>query len=197
MTILCPEALTNLLDLIEDGASVVEASAAIGCAPKSKIVFAWLKASEEAGEFEPPPVAPWAVMRGDKSEWFHIAYRAAVANGRANRAMRSPAIRRELEERVEARRAGRAPAVEPSMAEQQAPPAMIIEHARRDAVVLDPKPPAPRPSYAYRAPPLDAVHGENGPPLEGRFSMVRDRPKSQRERQAGLPEITDLGVKVN
>ena len=54
MTILCAERLVNALDLIAGGATVVEATTAIGGAPKSKIIFAWLKNSEAAGDFELP-----------------------------------------------------------------------------------------------------------------------------------------------
>jgi hypothetical protein len=63
--------------------------------------------------------------------------------------------------------------------------------------VVEPPPPAPRPrpSYAYKSPAIEGVHGENGPPLEGRFSMTADRPKSKAERRAGTIELTDAGIR--
>jgi hypothetical protein len=108
--------------------------------------------------------------------------------------MRTPPIRRELEERVAAKRHGRAAMVEPSMAERHAPPRMIVEHVTQ-AAVIEPPPPRVRPAYAYKAPPLDGVQRESGPPQEGRFSMTADRPKSQRERQAGTIEFSDEGIR--
>lgn len=198
MTILSPQILENVLDLIGSGASVAETTAAIGAAPKSKIIFAWLKASEDAGEFgaRPDATSPWCIARGElPPEWFHILYRQAVADGRVTRSIRTPPIRRELEERVAAKRAGRAPAVEPSMVEQHASPKMIIEHVTVAPVMLDPPPPKPRPSYAYRAPRIEGVHGEQGPPSEGRFSITADRPKSKAERRAGTTEFSDAGIK--
>ena len=64
-----------------------------------------------------------------------------------------------------------------------------------DPVMVDkPRPPA-RPSYAFRrAPPLDVVNDQNGPPSEGRFTMATQR-ISKAERQAGLPSVTDEGIK--
>ena len=52
VTLLCAETLVNVLDLIADGASVVETTAAIGGSPKSKIIFVWLADSADAGEFD-------------------------------------------------------------------------------------------------------------------------------------------------
>ncbi len=92
------------------------------------------------------------------------------------------------------KRFGRAPAVEPSLTEQHAPPRLIVEHYT-SAPVVEPPPPPPRvrPSYAYRAPPLDDVHGEL--PSEGRFLVASDRPKSKAERRAGTIELTDDGIR--
>jgi hypothetical protein len=196
MTILSAETLTNALDLIEASATVVETTAALGCAPKSKIIFAWLKASEAAGEFDPPPSpeSPWCITWRDKLEFFHLHYREAVANGRANRAVGSPPIRAELEERLAAKRAGRAAAVEPSMVEQQLPPRLIVEHVTAPAVLLDPPAPPPRPSYAYKPPPIDGTHPEQGPPQEGRFVVATHR-YSKAERQAGKPQVTERGLR--
>ena len=60
------------LDLIADGATVPETTAAIGGAPKSKIIFAWLADSEAAGEFDPPPEpdSKWCIEWRGKLEWF-------------------------------------------------------------------------------------------------------------------------------
>jgi hypothetical protein len=186
------------LDLIESGASVVETTAAIGAAPKSKIIFQWIKTSEDAGEFgaRPDASSPWCITRGDRLEWFHVLYRQALADGRVTRSIRVPPIRRDLEARLAAKRAGQVATVEPSMVEQHAPPKMIIEHVTV-APVVEPPPPAPRPrpSYAYRPPAIEGVHDENGPPLEGRFSMTADRPKSKAERRAGTIEFSDAGIK--
>jgi hypothetical protein len=195
VTILSPQTLRNVIELVEAGASTVETTAAIGCAPKSKIIFTWLKASADAGEFDARPVAssPWCIMHGDKLEFFHVLFEEAKTAGRFARSIRKPPIRRELEERLDAKRAGRVPMVEPSMAEQQAPPKMIIEHVTQAPVILDPPPPKPRPSYA-RAPAIEGVHGENGPPLEGRFTMQTQR-ISKAARRAGTYELTEQGVK--
>lgn len=214
MTILNPQTLVNFLDLIADGAFVSEASAAIGCAPKSKTVFGWLKNSETAGEFDPPPDAasPWCVTWRDKPDWLHVHYRTAVADGRAVRAMRSPiradledrlaaranlpvrpssSLRADLEERLAAKREGRAIVQPPPVPRIAMPPT---------ALDAPPSPPPKvvraRPSYAFRAPALDTTNA-SGPPSEGRFSVVADRPKSKRELQSGLPEVTDLGVRIN
>ena len=54
----------------------------------------------------------------------------------------------------------------------------------------------PRPSYAYRSKPLDAVNTHNGPPEEGRFTVSTQR-YSLAERRAGKPEVTDQGIKWN
>lgn len=199
MTILSPETLANVIELIEAGATVAETTTAVGGAPRSKIIFAWLKSSEAAAEFDARPDAssPWCITRGERLEFFHVLYREAVANGRATRSMRSPPIRRELEARVAAKRAGRVATVEPSMAEQQAPPKMIIEHVTV-APVIEPPPaprPRPRPAYAYKSPRIEGTHGESGPPSEGRFTMAADRPKSKNERRAGTVEIVDGGIK--
>ena len=199
MTILCKDTLLNFLDLIGDGASVGEASSAVGAAPKSKIVFKWIADSEAAGEFGaiPDTASPWCLEWKGSLDWLHVHYEVARANGRANRAMRSPPIRQELEERLEARRANRVPAVAPSAAEEHVPPEVIVEHARARAAILDPSPPPPppiRPSYAFRAAPaLDRANAEA--PMEGRFTMAADRPKSKAERRAGTVEVTDLGIR--
>jgi hypothetical protein len=202
VTILSPQVLTNVLDLIEAGASVVETTAAIGAAPKSKVIFGWLKASEHAGEFgaRPDASSPWCITWGERPlEFFHLLYREAVEDGRVTRTiMRAPTpIRADLEARLAAKRAGRVANVEPSMVEQQAPPRVIVEHVT-SAPVVEP-PPRPRPSPAARdprqAPRIEGTHGEYGPPSEGRFSMTRDRIKSQRERLAGTIEFSDAGIK--
>jgi len=196
--ILSPEALTNFIDLIADGASVSEASTAIGCSPKSKIAFLWLKSSEEAADFDAPPAEsePWCIVRDGTPQWFHLAYREAVTAGRVARSIRRTPIRAELTARLKAKRVGQTATVEPSLTEQHAPPRMVIERVTAAPVILDPPPPAPRPRpcYAYRAPPLDTVNA-NGPPQEGRFSMTADRPRSKAERRAGTIELTDAGIK--
>jgi hypothetical protein len=197
MTILSPEVLSNVLDLIESGASVVETTAAIGAAPKSKIIFQWVSASRDAGEFGASPDAssPFCIVRGESPpEWFHILFEQAKADGRVTRSIRTPPIRRELEERVAAKRHGRAAMVEPSPTELHRPPRLIVEHVTSSPVSIDPPAPKARPSYAYRAPPLDTVNA-NGPPSEGRFLVASDRPKSKAERRAGTIELTDAGIK--
>jgi len=224
MTILSPQTLLNFIDLVADGISISEATIAIGGSPKSKIVFVWLKASEEAAAFETPAAVtePWCVTRDGTPQWFHIAYREAVASKRAAprpkraakpSAMRADletrltdrragittppdpsAMRADLETRLAAKRAGQPPAVEPSMAEQQLPPRMIVDHVRQEPVSLDPPPPKVRPSYAYRSKPLDAANTE--PPAEGRFVMQTQH-YTKRQLQSGKPEITELGVKWN
>ena len=198
MTILSPDVLRNVIELAEAGASTVEITAAIGCAPKSKIIFQWVAASRDLGAFDarPDAASPWCIMHGDKLEWFHVLFEEAKAGGRfarSTRSTRSTPIRRELEERVAARRDGRVPMVEPSMVEQHATPKMIIEHVTQAPVMLDPPPPKPRPSAA-RAPSIEGVHSDTGPPLEGRFTM-QTQTISRATRRAGTVEITEGGIK--
>ena len=106
MTILSPESLTAVLDLISSGASTVEATAAIGAAPKSKIVFSWLADSADAGEFDasPDPESPWAFEWNGKLDWFHLHYRDAQEQGRLTRSLRTTPMRAELEERLATKR---------------------------------------------------------------------------------------------
>lgn len=192
MTLLSPQTLLNVLDLIADGCTVVEATAAIGGAPKSKIIFAWLKDSEEAGEFDPPPSEsePWCIVWRDKLEFFHLHYRDAVIDGKEIRKHRRSPLRAELEQRLAAKRA-------PAPAQLGEPagidPAMKVDHVTQAPVILDtPKP--DRPAYAYRRPPpLDAVNNPHGPP-EGGFRVSR-HVVSQSERRAGTVEITDTGIR--
>lgn len=202
MTILSPQTLLHILDLKEAGATTVETTAAIGAAPKSKIIFTWLRASEAAAEFDPPPdpSSPWCLTWGDKLDFFHLHFLAAKEGGRITRSIRVPPIRREvverlaakravepspsplraeLEERLAAKRAGQVANVEPSITEQQLPPEKIIERFRVSAV---------------KARPLDTVNA-NGPPEAGRFLMVADKPKTKEQRRAGTVEITDFGVR--
>jgi hypothetical protein len=198
MTILSPEVLSNVLDLIESGASVVETTAAIGAAPKSKIIFQWVSASRDAGEFGASPDAssPFCIVRGESPpEWFHILFDQAKADGRVTRSIRTPPIRRDLEARLAAKRAGTVATVEPSPTELHRPPRLIVEHVTSAPVSIDPPAPKPRPSYAYKAPRIEGTHGEYGPPSEGRFSMTADRPKSKAERRAGTIEFSDAGIK--
>lgn len=195
MTLLCAESLLNVLDLIADGATVVEATTAIGGAPKSKIIFAWLANSEAAGEFDPPPdpESTWCITWRDKLEWFHLHYRTAAADGKEVRKARRSPLRAELEARLAAKRV------------QPKPAAAVV--TRETIPVHAPDPPevypptydasgyvAPRPSYAYRSKPLDAVNTSNGPPDEGRFTVATQR-YSLAERRAGKPEVTDAGIK--
>jgi hypothetical protein len=195
MTILCAESLVNALDLIADGATVVEATTAIGGAPKSKIIFAWLKDSEAAGDFESPPDAssPWCVTWRDNLNWFHAHYADAVIDGKKIRRIRRSPLRAELENRLAVKRA------------QPKPAAVAV--ARETTPVHAPDPPevypptydasgyvAPRPAYAYRrAPPLDAVNTRDGP-AEGGFRISR-HVVSLAERRAGKPEVTEQGIK--
>lgn len=205
MTILCADSLVNVLDLIADGATVAEATTAIGGAPKSKIIFAWLADSQAAGEFDPPPdpESKWCITWRDKIEWFHIAYREAVADGREIRKVRRSPLRAELEARLAAKRVQPKPAVvsrEPWPPVYDATgyvkPAPVYDHVRQEPINLDPPAP-PRPSYAYRRPPpLDAVNTRQGPPEEGRFSISR-HVVSRAERKAGKPEVTEQGIKWN
>jgi hypothetical protein len=204
VTILCAETLVNFLDLIAEGASTVEASSAIGCAPKSKIVFSWLNDSEAASEFGSPPdeSSPWCVMWNEKLDWLHFHYRTAKEHGRETRALRVPPIRADLEEkladlktrraaegksisRTSENRPARIPMVPVMLPDPPAPPASY------------PSAPPPRPSYAFvRAPRLDGEDREFGPPPAGRFTMAT-KSYSQEERQAGLPEITETGIRYH
>jgi hypothetical protein len=203
--ILSPEALTNFIDLISDGVSVSEATIAIGGSPRSKIAFKWLADSEMAADFDAPPAVsePWCIVRDGTPQWFHLAYRQAVIDGRNARSIRRTPIRAELEQRLRTKRGEQPkppgylpPRVMVGKPSDEPPgPRMIVDHVTQAPVILDPPPPRPRPSYAYRAPPLDGVQRESGPPQEGRFVMTADRPKSQRERQAGTVEITDQGIR--
>jgi hypothetical protein len=197
MTILCADTLLNLIDLIADGVTVTEASRAVGCSPKSKVVFKWLSDSESAGEFgaRPDAASPWCITRGERDpEFFHILYREAVIAGRVARSIRRTPIRAELEAKLRAKR------MEPPKQPGYVPPRVQVfkpSDEPTNPVTRDlPAPPPPRPSYAYKkAPALDGVQRESGPPLDGRFSVVSDRPKSLQERRAGKVEITDLGVR--
>ena len=197
MTILSDDTLRNVIELAEAGVSTVEITAAIGCAPKSKIIFQWVAASRDLGAFDarPDAASPWCIMHGDKLEWFHVLFEEAKAGGRfarSTRSTRSTPIRRELEERLAAKRAGRVPMVEPSMVEQQAPPKMIIEHVTQAPVMLDPPPPKRTPLRA--TPSIEGVHGENGPPLEGRFTM-QTQTISHATRRAGTISFNETGIK--
>ncbi len=202
MTVLSPQTLSNLLSLIESGESVSDASRGIGLAPGSKSVFGWLSDAEreqtDTFDVVPDPKSKWCIEWNGKLDWLHFHYAKARVDGRANRAMHSPPIRLELEERVAARLEHRIPIVEPSPIEQHLSPEALIERVRARAVV-EPPPPAPpraRPSYAIkRAPPLETTNA-NGPPEEGRFSMCSDRPKSKNERRAGTVEfVPGEGIK--
>ena len=198
MTILSPEMLVNVLDLIADGASVVETTAAIGGAPKSKIIFAWLADSADAGEFDarPDPESKWCVTWHDKPEWFHIAYREARAEGRELRSKRKTPMRAELEELLAWKRKASENIPLASPPPPHYTPPLVVDHVKVDPVMVD-KPTPSRPSYAYRrAPPLDATNTRNGPPEEGRFT-VATHSYSRAERQAGKPSITDEGIKWN
>ena len=194
MTILSPQVLTTVLDLIESGASVVETTAAIGCAPKSKVIFKWVADSAAMGEFgaRPDAASPWCIVRGENPpEWFHVLYEKAKADGRVTRSIRVTPMRADLEARLAAKRGERAPAT----VALHVPPRLIVEHVTSAPVPVEP-PPAPRPRPVKRpAPSIEGHHDENGPPSEGRFSMCRDRIKSQNERRAGTIEITDQGIK--
>ena len=198
MTILSADTLLNVLDLIADGATVVETTTAIGGAPKSKIIFAWLADSEAAGEFDPPPDpdSQWCLEWSGSLDWFHVHYRTAVADGKNMRAIRKSPIRADLEARLAAKRASAKPAPKENTPQ---PPRMVVDHVRQPPVIeTQPPAPPPRPAYAYRrAPPIDGTQGLNGPPLEGRFSVAAYRPKSKRERQSGLPEVTEQGIRWN
>ena len=192
--------MTMVLDLIESGASAVETTAAIGASHKSKIIFVWLKASEDAGEFgaRPDAASPWCIVWGERPlEFFHVLYKQAQATGRANRAARNP-LRGDLEQRLFDREAAR-PA-----APQQPPPRLIVEHFTSAPVIEPPdvpqsveaRPPLVSQSverHARQSKPLDAANVE--PPSEGRFSMTADKPKSFAQRRAGTVELVDGGIK--
>jgi hypothetical protein len=200
VTILSPESLTAILDVISSGASTVEASAAIGAAPKSKIVFSWLADSADSGEFDasPDPESTWAFEWNGKLDWFHLHYRDAQEQGRVTRSLRTTPMRAELEQRLAAKRQAKI-----SRTSENIPPAppphytlpLVVDHAKVDPVMVEKPRPPTRPSYAFRrAPPLDVVNDQNGPPSEGRFTMATQR-ISKAERQAGLPSVTDEGIK--
>jgi hypothetical protein len=199
MTILSADTLLDVLNLIADGASVVEATAAIGASPKSKIIFAWLADSADAGEFDasPDPESPWAFEWNGKLDWFHLHYRNAQEHGRELRSKRKTPLRAELEELLaRKRRASENIPLASSPPPPHHTPALVVDHVKVDPVMID-KPTPPRPSYAYRrAPPLDAVNTPAGPPPEGRFT-VATHSYSRAERQAGKPSITDEGIKWN
>jgi hypothetical protein len=180
MTILSADTLLNVLDLIADGASVVETTAAIGGSRKSKIIFKWLKDSEAAAdEFEGEA---WLVTWRDSEDFFHNHYRNAVIDGRELRAHRRTPLRAELEQRLAAKRAP-APA---------APP--VYDRVVQAPIDLDPPTKPARPAYAYRRPPpLDAVNNPHGPP-EGGFRVSR-HVVSRAEARAGTVEVTDQGVR--
>jgi hypothetical protein len=216
MTMLCRETLVNVLDLIAEGATVVETTAAIGGAPKSKIIFAWLNDSEAASEFgsPPDPESKWCIEWGERPlDWFHILYRQAVADGRKARASRKVPIRADLEARLAVKRAtvSNAPVysdipiradLEERLAAKRAsaaPSPPPNPNMVRVSPQSHPTAPAPTvPSYAFkRAPRLDGEDRPQGPPQTGRFLMTADRPKSLQERQAGLPEITEQGIRYN
>jgi hypothetical protein len=193
VTILCRETLLNVLDLIADGVTVVETTAAIGAAPGSKIIFAWIADSEAAGEFDPPPSpeSKWCVDWRGSLDWFHWHYKTAQADGRVARTIRRTPIRAELENRLRTKRGE-----EPKPPGYSPPRVQVFKPSDEPAnpVTRDlPAPPPPRPSYAYKSRPLDASNVE--PPQEGRFSVVADRPKTKGERRAGTVEITDLGIR--
>jgi hypothetical protein len=178
----------NVLDLISDGATVVETTTAIGGAPKSKIIFSWLNDSAAAGEFDarPTPESPWCIDWRGSLDWFHLHYRTAVIDGKEIRRVRKSPLRAELEQRLAAKRA--APPVIPVEAPTPTP-RMVAPPSVYDA----PAPP-PRPAYAYRRPPpLDTTNGQ-GPPSEGRFVVATHR-YSLDERRGGKPEVTEQGIR--
>jgi hypothetical protein len=193
--ILSLEALTNFIDLISDGVSVSEASVAIGAAPHSKIAFKWISDSAAAmgDDPRPDPLSPWCIVRDETPQWFHEAYKQAVIAGRVARSIRRTPVRADLEARLRAKK------LEQPKQPGYVPPRVMIgkpSDEPTDPVARDlPPPPKPRPSYALRAKPLDGAQRGEGPPQEGRFLMVADKPKSLQERRAGKPEITELGVR--
>lgn len=201
MTILCAESLVNALDLIADGATVVEATTAIGGAPKSKIIFTWLKDSEAAGDFESPPDAasPYCVTWRENLNWFHAHYRDAVIDGKEIRRIRRSPLRAELETRLALKRAAPPPRpAAPAVSRERTPALPPDAYDQHGYVAEEDRPaPPPRPSYAYRrSPPLDAANTRQGPPEEGRFSISR-HVVSRAERKAGTPEITEFGIRWN
>jgi len=201
MTILSPDTLVNVLDLIADGCTVAEATTAIGGASKSKIIFAWLADSETAGEFDPPPdpESKWCITWRDKLEWFHLHYRDAMIDGKEIRRVRRSPLRAKLETRLALKRAAPPPRPAAPVVSREPTPALPPDAYDQHGYVAEGDRPAPRPrpSYAYRrAPPLDAVNNQNGPPTEGRFSVSR-HVVSRAERRAGKPEVTDQGIKWN
>lgn len=198
MTILSKQALVDLLDLIADGATVQGASAAIGCAPKSKSVFGWLADSEAAGEFgaKPDPDSVFTLTWGEREpEWFHLLYIQAVADGKAARASRKSPLQQELEARLAAKRAEQhkpspPPHIQVFRADDEPAQPRVVQ-----APIAPPPPPAPkpRPAYAYQSRPLDRSGYTEQPPSEGRFSVAR-HVTSAAERLAGTVEITDSGI---
>jgi hypothetical protein len=202
MTILSPDTLVNVLDLIADGTTVAEATTAIGGAPKSKIIFAWLADSEAAGEFDPPPdpESKWCITWRGKLEWFHLHYRDAVIDGKEIRRVRRSPLRAELEARLALKRAAPPPPrpAAPVVSREPTPALQPNAYDQHGYVAEEDRPASPpRPSYAYRRPPpLDAVNTRQGPPEEGRFSISR-HVVSRAERKAGTPEITEFGIRWN
>ncbi len=200
MTIRTPESLSLFIDLVSDGVSLNEASIAIGAAPGSKIAFLWLQESRraEAYNFEAPPAEsePYCVVQNETPQWFHAAYRDAVIAGRVARSIRRTPLRSDLQAKLHAKR------TEPPKSAGYLPPRVMVgkpSDEPANPVTRDlpapPPPPRARPSYAYKSRPIDGIHGEQGPPLDGRFRMSGDRPKSLQERRAGTVEITDTGVR--
>jgi len=202
VTILCAESLVNALDLIADGATVVEATTAIGGAHKSKIIFTWLKDSEAAGDFESPPDAasPYCVTWRENLNWFHAHYRDAVIDGKEIRRVRRSPLRAELETRLALKRAAPPPPprpAAPAVSRERTPALPPDAYDQHGYVAEKDRPAPPRPSYAYRrAVPLDATNTRDGPPPEGRFTVSTQR-YSLAERRAGKPELTDQGIKWN
>jgi hypothetical protein len=187
MTILSADTLLNVLDLIADGASVVETTAAIGGSPKSKIIFKWIKDSEAAAdEFEGEA---WLVTWREARDFFHNHYRNAVIDGKEIRAHRRTPLRAELEQRLAAKRA---PAPAPSLTEIKPP---VYDRVVQAPIDLDPPTKPARPAYAYRRPPRINVEDKpQGPPEEGRFSVSR-HVVSRAEARAGTIELTDQGIR--
>jgi hypothetical protein len=211
MTILSTESLINFLDLIADGASVVEATTAIGGAPKSKIAFAWIADSEAASEFgsPPDPASKWTLEWNGSVDWFDMHYRTAREDGRVVRTIRKSPIRADLEKRLAVKRAtvSNAPVysdipiradLEERLAAKRAgaAPVMVAPPPPPNPnVVRVPPNPIPRPSYAFkRAAPIDGAQGEFGPPTLGRFTVATKR-YSQAERLAGTVSVSDEGLK--
>jgi hypothetical protein len=217
MTLLSHETLIGFLDLIaEEGATVAEASAAIGASEKSKIVYKWIADSEAAGEFgaRPDPNSPYCVeWNGRPLEWLHVLFAEAVAAGKIARKDHRSALRADLESKLSARRKVTAtvdkiapPRIEifrpdaPSNSIRettpddpaQHEPRVTVDVARRECIPVA-TPASDRPSYAYRAKPLDASNGGE-PPAEGRFSVAR-HVVSQAERRAGTVSFDDTGIK--